>query len=76
MSILIDTSGFIAVLNRDDVCHNQASETWKDILTSPETLVTTNYVLVETCAMVQNRLGIHAIKKFQEDVVPVLQVDD
>ena len=57
MSVFIDTSGFIAVLDKDNARHAEAAKTWMDILTSEEDLVTTNYVLVETCALVQNRLG-------------------
>ncbi len=75
MSIFIDTSGFIAVLDKDDASHTEAAKTWMDILTSEEDLVTTNYVLVETCALVQNRLGMAAIKVFQEDIVPVLRIE-
>ena len=75
MSIFIDTSGFIAVLDMDDASHTGAAKTWMDILTSEETLVTTNYVLVETCALVQNRLGMTATKVFQEDIVPVLRIE-
>lgn len=37
--------------------------------------MTTNYVLVETCALVQNRFGMRAIKVFQEDIVPVLRIE-
>jgi predicted nucleic acid-binding protein len=75
MSIFIDTSGLIAVLDKDDASHAEAAKTWIDILTSSETIVTTNYVLVETCALVQNRLGMKAIKVFQEDIFPVLQIE-
>jgi uncharacterized protein len=75
MSIFIDTSGFIAVLDKDNARHAEAVKTWMDILTSEEDLVTTNYVLVETCALVQNRLGMTAIKMFHEDVVPVLRIE-
>ena len=75
MSIFIDTSGFIAVLDMDDASHTMAAKTWMDILTSDETLVTTNYVLVETCAIIQNRLGMAAIKVFQNDIVPVLRIE-
>lgn len=75
MSIFIDTSGFIAVLDKDDASHTAAAKTWVDILTSEETLVTTNYVLVETSALVQNRLGMKAIKLFQEDIVPALRIE-
>lgn len=75
MSVFIDTSGFLAVLDMDDENHAAAAEAWKDILTSDEILVTTNYVLVETCALVQNRLGMSAIKVFQEDIVPILRIE-
>jgi predicted nucleic acid-binding protein len=74
MSIFIDTSGFIAMLDADDAFHAMAAKTWIDILTSQETLVTTNYILLETCAIVQHRLGTQAVKLFQEDVVPVLSI--
>ncbi|MFO7666392.1 MAG: PIN domain-containing protein [Desulfobacterales bacterium] len=75
MSIFIDTSGFIAVLDIDDLNHTRAAETWQNILTSSETLVTTNYVLVETFALVQSRLGMAAVRVFQEDIVPVLRIE-
>ena len=75
MSVFIDTSGFIAVLDKDNARHTEAAKTWMDILMSEEDLVTTNYVLVETCALVQNSLGMTAIKMFQEDVVPVLRIE-
>jgi uncharacterized protein len=75
MSIFIDTSGFLAVLNKDDVHHPVAAKTWRDILTSEDELVTTNYVLLETFALVQNRLGMKALKVFQEDIFPVLRVE-
>jgi predicted nucleic acid-binding protein len=75
MSIFIDTSGFIAVLDMDDASHTMAAKAWTKILTSEATLVSTNYVLVETCAIVQNRLGMKAIKLFQEDIVPVLRIE-
>lgn len=75
MSIFIDTSGFIAVLDMDDENHTGAAEAWRNILASAETLVTTNYVLVETTALVQNRLGMAALEVFQEDIVPVLRIE-
>jgi uncharacterized protein len=75
MNIFIDTSGFIAVLDRDDAHHARSAQAWKEMLTTDETLITTNYVLVETFALAQNRLGIRASKVLQEDIVPVLQVE-
>jgi predicted nucleic acid-binding protein len=75
MNIFVDTSGFISVLDRDDANHSRAAESWQYILTASDALVTTNYVLVETCALVQNRLGMAAIKVFQADIVPVLRIE-
>jgi len=74
MSIFIDTSAFLAILDKDDERHHLAAEVWRNILMSTETLVTTNYVLVETCALVQHRLGMPAVKVFQEDIIPVLTI--
>lgn len=75
MSLFVDTSGFIAVLDRDDAAHVEAADTWTELLSSEENLVTTNYVLVESCALVQNRLGMRALKVFQEDIVPILEIE-
>lgn len=75
MIIFIDTSGLIAVMDKDDACHTKAAKTWMDILKSEDTLVTTNYVILETCALVQNRLGMKAIKLFQADILPVLRIE-
>jgi hypothetical protein len=40
-----------------------------------EDLVCTNYILVETFALVQHRLGVEAVRTLQEDIVPVLHIE-
>ena len=72
MSVFIDTSAFLAVLDADDSRHEKAKAAWHKLLDADESLVTSNYVLVETAALLQNRIGIEAVRLFQEDVVPVL----
>jgi predicted nucleic acid-binding protein len=37
--------------------------------------VTSNYVLLETCALVQHRLGLNALRALQDDIVPLLTVE-
>lgn len=74
MSIFVDTSGFLAVLDRDEINHRRAADAWSEILQSNEDLVTSNYVLVETYALLQNRLGLPAVRFFQEEVAPVLNI--
>jgi len=74
MTIFVDTSAFYAVLDRGDENHASARETWLRLLREQHTLFTSNYVLLETCALLQNRLGIPALRTFHEDVAPLLRV--
>jgi predicted nucleic acid-binding protein len=70
----VDTSALYAVLDRDDANHPAARQTWERLIRSSEPLLTHNYVLVETAALVQNRLGIAALRAFQDRCIPVLQI--
>ena len=75
MTVFVDTSAFYAVLDRDDSNHLAAKETWMLLLREKATLFTNNYVLVETTALLQHRIGIAAVRGFHEDVAPLLQVE-
>jgi len=72
MKIFVDTSAFFALLDRDDLNHAKALKCWQAILEREETLITTNYILIECFALIQNRLGMDAVRAFQEDIVPLL----
>lgn len=75
MGLFVDTSAFYAILDADDGNHRSAADAWREVMTSPEEVVTTNYVLVETFALVRSRLGIPAVRRFQQDILPVLRVE-
>jgi uncharacterized protein len=75
MSIFVDTSGLYAVLDADDSNHQRAQEQWINLLGSGEQLVSTNYVLVETTALVQRRLGLDAVRSLHQGIVPVLTIN-
>ncbi len=60
MSVFVDTSGLLAILDAEDLHHAQAAACWKELIERDEPLVSTSYVLVETFALVQKRLGLAA----------------
>ena len=72
--IFVDTSALYAVLDRDDDNHPVARTTWERLVRSSDVLLAHNYVLVETSALVQSRLGMAALRAFQERIVPILHV--
>ena len=75
MRVFIDTSAFYALLDRDDVNHKKAESAWVNLLNVDNSLVTSNYVMVETFALLQNRLGIKAVRGFQEDILPLINIE-
>jgi predicted nucleic acid-binding protein len=75
MRIFNDTSSFYALLDRDDENHQKAKKAWSDILRAESALITSNYVLVETFALLQHRLGIEAVRGFQDDIVPLADIE-
>ncbi len=75
MTVFVDTSALLAVLDADDEHHAEASRHWRRLIESDEPMVTTNYVLVETFAVVQRRLGMDAVRVLVRDVMPLLDVE-
>lgn len=74
MNVYVDTSAFLAVLNRDDAHHAEAKAAWFQLLDDGTPLGTNSFVLVETAAVIQNRLGLDAARTFFTAVYPLLEV--
>lgn len=72
--IFVDTSALYAVLDRDDQNHPVARSTWGTLLQDDDALIVTNYVVVETTALVQHRLGMEAVRVLCGDILPALDV--
>ena len=74
MKVFVDTSAFYAVLDADDLHHEAAHEAWSRLLGNVVSLHTSNYILVETHALLQHRIGLEAVRRFTADVLPILKV--
>ena len=72
MTVFVDTSALYALFDRDDAAHRPVAKRWSTLLDAPRPLVTTNYVLVETTALLQRRLGMAAVRDFNDAVLPIL----
>lgn len=75
MIVFIDTSAFLAILNQKDVQHERAAWEWRQLVESETTIACTNYVVVETLAMLQSRFGLDAVRTFEDDLAPLLSVE-
>ena len=74
MNVFIDTSGYFSLLDRNEQNHPAARQIWQRLLENDDVLMTSNYVLVETAALVQNRLGMAASIDFHDKLVPLTEV--
>jgi predicted nucleic acid-binding protein len=74
MIMFVDTSVFLAVLNREDPNNLAASERLADLVENGEELFCTNFILVEAYALLQNRLGMNAVRDFQKTILPSIKI--
>jgi predicted nucleic acid-binding protein len=74
MTIFLDTSAFLAIVDAGDVHHAEADQQWSGLLDGVHDLVCTDCILVETLALLQNRHGMDAVKDFNDTVIPILRI--
>jgi predicted nucleic acid-binding protein len=74
MNIYVDTSAFLSVLNANDRYHGVAKSTWEKLLLEGTQLYLNNYVLIETFTLLQSRFGLEAVRLFQSDILPVVEI--
>jgi len=71
----VDTSAFLATLNADDKNHDRAKQQWTELILAEANLVCSDYVLLESLALIQHRIGLVAAKVFHEDIFPLLTIE-
>ncbi len=74
MVIFVDTSALFALISGRDVNHQRAKAQWRAWLDSPDDFIISNYVLLETTALLQSRLGMQAVQDFHDLLLPVMTV--
>ena len=74
MTEFVDTSAFFALLDADDHNRDRARAHLRELIVGEVELLTHEYVVVETTALVQRRLGLVALRRFVDDLLPLVQV--
>jgi predicted nucleic acid-binding protein len=75
MNCFVDTSAFFALLDSDDKNHPVAERILRKLFENDTVLITSNYVLVESFALIQRRLGMDALRVFQTNMTPIVRVE-
>lgn len=63
------------MLSASDAEHHRAGAAFARLLDDDERLLTHSYVLVETSALVQRRLGMDALRALRDDLLKVVAVE-
>jgi predicted nucleic acid-binding protein len=74
VAVFVDTSAIFAFLDADDDRHAAAVEIWGRLALRSEQLVTQSYIVVESSALIQRRLGWEALRDFLEVIVPLFAI--
>ncbi len=73
--IFVDTSAFYALLDGDDTEHFRALKLWEREPPGVGSLVTTNYVELESMALLQSRFGMPAVRVFRDAILPLVRIE-
>lgn len=74
MTCFVDTSVFYGALDTGDAHHDQARAVLAPVLEQREEVLTHSYVVVETTALLQRRIGLEAVRRFHQELLPACSV--
>jgi predicted nucleic acid-binding protein len=72
--VLIDTSAIFAIISPSDRLHDRAAATYGDLLDQGDRLYITSYIMVETAALVQRRLGFELLQVLVQSMQGVIDI--
>jgi predicted nucleic acid-binding protein len=73
--VFVDTSAFVALMLADDRRHKRARRAFDKLAAEEARLRSSSYVLVETYALLQRRVGIDAVVTMRDRIAPLIEVD-
>ncbi len=73
-AVFVDTSAFLAVLDKEDRCHPDSLKKWTRLANNRAEVWTTDYVRLESWSLIQRRLGPQAVMVFQDDWLPLCRI--
>ena len=74
MSVFGDTSALYPLLVKTDTAYASVRAAFARLLDTAQPIWITSFVLVETMALLQHRIGLDAARDFDEEIVPTLSV--
>jgi len=74
MKVFVDTSAFYALASATDEFHHLAKETYEELLRREAELLTSSYILVESFALIQTRLGFAVLESFVSSIEGLFEV--
>jgi predicted nucleic acid-binding protein len=80
LKVFLDTGAFLALADEDDRYHTAAKSTYTELLQSRAQLLTSNFILSETCTLIRSRVGHQAavefMKRLEQTGIRVLRVSE
>ncbi|MBM3474698.1 MAG: type II toxin-antitoxin system VapC family toxin [Armatimonadetes bacterium] len=74
MRVLVDTSAYYALSDRDDAQHETAVRLYETLLTESHELWATSYVVHEAASLIQARLGLRALNRLRTSIAEATTV--
>jgi predicted nucleic acid-binding protein len=74
VSVFVDTSFFIALLDDDEDRHGDAVAQWRWAAKERVAVLTSNYVVVESCGVLQRQIGVPAVRRLVRQVLDPVDV--
>jgi len=75
MSAFADTSGLYAFVVENEELHAETVGAFRRLTEARRPIWATSYVVLETVALLQNRIGLAAVRDFEENLAPLLSIE-